>query len=81
MHVAFVLQVNRAVDYVGGGTKALVEAKQYQKSKRKWCCCAIITLLIILIIVFVVVSQANLSSGRYLLQAELWAASVITVMC
>ena len=50
------VQVNRAADYVGGGTKALVEAKQYQKSKRKWCCCAIITLLVILIIVFVVVS-------------------------
>lgn len=50
------LQVNRAVDYVGGGTKALVEAKQYQKSKRKWCCCAIVTLLVILIVVIVVVS-------------------------
>lgn len=53
-------QVNRAVDYVGGGTKALVEAKQYQKSKRKWCCCAIVTLLVILIIVFVVVSCLRL---------------------
>lgn len=59
MLLGCVLQVNRAVDYVGGGTKALVEAKQYQKSKRKWCCCAIITLLIILIIVFVVVSQSS----------------------
>lgn len=54
--LVLLLQVNRAVDYVGGGTKALVEAKQYQKSKRKWCCCAIITLLVILIIVIVVVS-------------------------
>lgn len=53
------LQVNRAVDYVGGGTKALVEAKQYQKSKRKWCCCAIVTLLVILIIVLVVVSRGQ----------------------
>jgi hypothetical protein len=51
-----VLQVNRAVDYVGGGTKALVEAKTLQKSKRKWCCCAIILLLIIIVIVVVVVS-------------------------
>lgn len=33
-------QVGRAVDYVGGGTKALVEAKTFQKSKRKWCCVA-----------------------------------------
>lgn len=48
--------MGRAVDYVGGGTKALVEAKTLQKSKRKWCCCAIITLLVILIIVIVVVS-------------------------
>ena len=63
MLLGCVLQVNRAVDYVGGGTKALVEAKQYQKSKRKWCCCAIITLLIILIIVFVVVSGG--SAGRW----------------
>jgi t-SNARE complex subunit (syntaxin) len=54
-----VLQVNRAVDYVGGGTKALVEAKTLQKSKRKWCCCAIILLLIIVIIVVVVVSGSR----------------------
>jgi syntaxin 1B/2/3 len=54
-----VLQVNRAVDYVGGGTKALVEAKTLQKSKRKWCCCAIILLLIIIVIVVVVVSGSS----------------------
>lgn len=46
------------MDYVGGGTKALVEAKTLQKSKRKWCCCAIVTLLIIIIVVVVVVSAA-----------------------
>eukprot|EP00879_Flechtneria_rotunda_P015726 GHRR01016448.1.p1 GENE.GHRR01016448.1~~GHRR01016448.1.p1 ORF type:complete len:314 (+),score=126.88 GHRR01016448.1:294-1235(+) len=49
-------QVARAVDYVGGGTKALVEAKTLQKSKRKWCFCAIITLFIIITIVVLVVS-------------------------
>eukprot|EP00879_Flechtneria_rotunda_P016132 GHRR01016876.1.p1 GENE.GHRR01016876.1~~GHRR01016876.1.p1 ORF type:complete len:209 (+),score=73.35 GHRR01016876.1:1027-1653(+) len=48
-------QVARAVDYVGGGTKALVEAKTLQKSKRKWCFCAIITLFIIITIVVLVV--------------------------
>lgn len=73
MHVVPVihvnLQVGRAADYVGGGTKALVEAKQYQKSKRKWCCCAIITLLIILIIVFVVVSAEQ---GSFVLLSSSW---------
>jgi t-SNARE complex subunit (syntaxin) len=52
-----ITQVARAVDYVGGGTKALVEAKTLQKSKRKWCCCAIILLLIIIAIVIVVVGS------------------------
>lgn len=48
------------MDFVGGGTKALVEAKTLQKSKRKWCCCAIIGLLAIIAIVIVVVSCAML---------------------
>lgn len=56
-----VLQVSRAVDYVGGGTKALVEAKTLQRNKRKWCCVAIIILLIIVIVVVVVVSDRAIS--------------------
>lgn len=58
-------QVNRAVDYVGGGTKALVEAKTLQKSKRKWCCCAIILLLIIIVIVVVVVVVVYIKPWQY----------------
>eukprot|EP00882_Tetradesmus_deserticola_P009197 GHRQ01009700.1.p1 GENE.GHRQ01009700.1~~GHRQ01009700.1.p1 ORF type:complete len:398 (+),score=186.60 GHRQ01009700.1:460-1653(+) len=58
-------QVNRAVDYVGGGTKALVEAKTLQKSKRKWRCCAIIVLLIIVVIVVVVVVVVYIKPWQY----------------
>ncbi|KAF6265534.1 s-syntaxin-like protein [Scenedesmus sp. NREL 46B-D3] len=58
-------QVSRAVDYVGGGTKALVEAKTLQKSKRKWCCCAVITLLLIVVIVVVVVVVVYVKPWQY----------------
>lgn len=49
-------QVARSVEYVQSGTSALQDAKQLQKSTRKWMCCGIITLLIVaaIIVIFVV---------------------------
>lgn len=48
-------QVARSVEYVQSGTAALQDAKQLQKSTRKWMCCGIITLLIVAIIIVLVV--------------------------
>lgn len=50
-------QVERASNYVKGGTEALVDAKRLQKNTRKWMCCAIITLLIVALIIVLAVVQ------------------------
>lgn len=68
---AVAVQVARAVDYVGGGTKALVEAKTLQKNTRKWCCIGFIILAIIIIIVVLVVSDGVGITGDGLLDAQL----------
>lgn len=55
-------QVARGVEYVQSGTKALQEAKQYQKKTRKLMCCALFVVLIAaLIIVLVVVKPWTLT--------------------
>jgi syntaxin 1B/2/3 len=40
-------QVSKSVDYVHRGNVALVAARRYQRSSRKWMCCSIITVLLI----------------------------------
>ena len=40
-------QVSKSVDYVQRGNVALVAARRYQRSSRKWMCCSIITVLLI----------------------------------
>ena len=40
-------QVSKSVEYVHKGNVALVKARSYQKSSRKWMCCSLIVLLII----------------------------------
>jgi syntaxin 1B/2/3 len=40
-------QVSKSVEYVHRGNVALVAARKYQRSTRKWMCCSIITVLII----------------------------------
>ena len=40
-------QVSKSVDYVHRGNVALVAARRYQRSSRKWMCCSIITALLI----------------------------------
>ena len=55
--------VNKSVDYVQRGTKSLKQAKDLQKSSRKWMCCGIIVFLIILAVVLgpALSSAGNLS--------------------
>jgi syntaxin 1B/2/3 len=43
--------VNKSVDYVQRGTKDLKQAKDLQKSSRKWMCCGIIVFLVIMAVV------------------------------
>ena len=57
LSTAGLLQVARSVEYVQGGTSALVQAKSYQKSTRKLICCALVIILIIVAIVVVVAIQ------------------------
>ena len=45
------------MEYVQGGTTALIQAKSYQKGTRKLICCAIVIILIIVAIVVVVAIQ------------------------
>ena len=47
-------QVGKARDHVESGVNELVQAKKYQKSKRKWMCCGLILVLIIIAIIVVV---------------------------
>ena len=54
---SIVMQVARSVDYVQGGTTALIQAKKYQKSTRKLICCALVIVLIIVAIIVVVAIQ------------------------
>ena len=51
------LQVARSVEYVQGGTTALIQAKSYQKGTRKMICCALVIILIIVAVVVVVAIQ------------------------
>ncbi len=65
LHAPAAAQVSRSVEYVQSGTSALQDAKQLQKSTRKWMCCGIITLLIIaVIIVLVVVKPWELAAKK-----------------
>lgn len=48
-------QVARSVDYVKSGTAAIQEAKQLQKSRRKWMCCGLIVVLIIVAVIVIVI--------------------------
>ena len=58
-------QVARSVEYVQSGTAALQDAKQLQKSTRKWMCCGIVTLLIVaLVIVLVVVKPWQFAAAK-----------------
>jgi syntaxin 1B/2/3 len=50
-------QVERSVNYVKGGTEALVDAKKLQKNTRKWMCCGIVILLIVALIIVLAVVQ------------------------
>lgn len=43
--------VNKSVDHVQRGTKDLKQAKELQKSSRKWMCCGIVVFLIILAVI------------------------------
>lgn len=49
------LQVARSVEYVQGGTTALIQAKGYQKQTRKLICCVMVIILIIIAVIVVVV--------------------------
>jgi syntaxin 1B/2/3 len=40
-------QVSKSVEFVHKGNVALVAARKYQKSSRKWMCCSLIVLLVI----------------------------------
>ncbi len=51
------MQVERSVNYVKGGTEALVEAKELQKNTRKWMCCGIIILLVVALVIIMAVVQ------------------------
>lgn len=53
-------QVAKSVEYVAKGTEQLVQARELQRSSRKWLCASLICLIIAVVIVVISICGSGL---------------------